>query len=138
MRLSHQASKIITMRIEKIIVTGLFGNLDHQIPLHESGVTLIHGPNGAGKTTVLNLLKSIFDIDSLLAIKFKRCGIVTSNNSLLTIEKCPLARDDVQQIALRYAYKSSEQDMSCDFEPLPDEQSSTVPLKSSRIARIDK
>lgn len=77
------------MRINKIIVSGLFGNLNHEIPLHESGVTMIHGPNGCGKTTILNLLKSIFDyeFDSLLAIKFKTFEIIWSESQSLMVEK---------------------------------------------------
>jgi len=49
------------MRIEEIHVTGLFGVLNHHIPLNPSDrITIIHGLNGTGKTTLLKMLHGLF------------------------------------------------------------------------------
>lgn len=48
-------------KIEYVKVDGLFGSLNHIIPLHSEGVSIIHGPNGCGKTTVLRLMSSLIN-----------------------------------------------------------------------------
>ncbi len=52
------------MRITKISVKGLFGYLDHEIPLNqESRITIIHGPNGVGKTVLMRMVHSLFNFE---------------------------------------------------------------------------
>lgn len=55
-------------RIRRIKVDKLFGVFDHDIPLNESGITLIHGPNGYGKTAILTL------VDALARLDVDTCG----------------------------------------------------------------
>ncbi|MBL8618660.1 MAG: ATP-binding protein [Deltaproteobacteria bacterium] len=44
-------------RVRRVVVRGLFGLYDHDIPLTDKPrVTIIHGPNGVGKTSVLRLV----------------------------------------------------------------------------------
>ncbi|MFH9177985.1 AAA family ATPase [Streptomyces albogriseolus] len=50
------------MALTHITVKGLFGELNHEIPVHwREGLTLLHGPNGTGKTSVLRILDSLFN-----------------------------------------------------------------------------
>lgn len=49
----------MTPEVVGLEISGLFSSLDHNIPLHKDGITLIHGPNGCGKTTVLRLLTAV-------------------------------------------------------------------------------
>lgn len=49
------------MRISRIIIEGLFGLFNHDIPFKtKDRVTIIHGPNGVGKTTILKLIADLF------------------------------------------------------------------------------
>ena len=49
------------MRITKVSVKKLFGIFDHEIPMHDSRITIIHGPNGFGKTILLTMTHSLFN-----------------------------------------------------------------------------
>lgn len=49
------------MRITKVSVKKLFGIFDHEIPLHDSRITIIHGPNGFGKTILLTMIHGLFN-----------------------------------------------------------------------------
>ena len=55
-------------KIIRIQVNGLFGFLDHDVPLSEEGVTFIHGPNGCGKTSFLKLIGAFYEWDLLTLI----------------------------------------------------------------------
>ena len=49
------------MRITKVSVKKLFGIFDHEIPLKDSRITIIHGPNGIGKTVLLTMIHGLFN-----------------------------------------------------------------------------
>ena len=49
------------MRITKVSVKKLFGIFDHEIPLKDSRITIIHGPNGFGKTMLLTMIHGLFN-----------------------------------------------------------------------------
>ena len=49
------------LRIERILITGLFGMFRHDIKLNvDENITIIHGPNGVGKITILKMLTDLF------------------------------------------------------------------------------
>jgi len=49
------------MKITRVVVKGLFGVFDHDIPLKkESGITIIIGENGLGKTVILESINAFF------------------------------------------------------------------------------
>lgn len=55
--LPPQIAKAPLPRVRRVVVRGLFGLYDHDIPLTDKPrVTIIHGPNGVGKTSVLRLV----------------------------------------------------------------------------------
>ena len=63
------------MRIRRIIIEGLFGLFNHDIPFKtDDRVTIIHGPNGVGKTTILKLIADLFAkrFQSLRACPYQR------------------------------------------------------------------
>jgi predicted ATP-binding protein involved in virulence len=78
-----------TSTITDINVFGLFGYLDHRIPLDKDGITFIHGPNGCGKTTVLRLVASVFSWDTsyLFETNFSKIEIYKDNDTIFSIEK---------------------------------------------------
>ena len=48
------------LRLERIIVNGLFGIYDHDIRLKLSDrITFLHGPNGVGKTVILGMINAL-------------------------------------------------------------------------------
>lgn len=52
------------MEIKSFEINGLFGYLNHKIPLMtDSGITIIIGENGLGKTITLNLISAFFNED---------------------------------------------------------------------------
>lgn len=82
------------LKITRIVVNKLFGNLVHDISLNEEGLTFIHGPNGCGKTTVLNLLFGVLrkQFQALRPIDFESLEIVYSDSALLKFQKVKRAR----------------------------------------------
>ncbi len=88
------------MKINKIAVRGLFGNLDHEIPLSEGGLTFIHGPNGCGKTTVLRLVHSLLtgDLQVLKATDFKELEIFYSDDNSVLVTRISIPESASKEI----------------------------------------
>lgn len=58
--MNQQDTAAGTKRIEKVVVQGLFGTFDHEIPLNkDERITIIHGLNGYGKTMILRMLAAL-------------------------------------------------------------------------------
>jgi ABC-type lipoprotein export system ATPase subunit len=77
------------MKIKHIGVRGLFGNLDHEIPLSDGGLTFIHGPNGCGKTTVLRLVHALLtgELQILKTVDFKELEISYSDGQAVIVTR---------------------------------------------------
>ena len=77
------------MKIEKISVFNLFGNLDHKVDLKPEGVTFIHGPNGCGKTTLLKMVHSLLtgQIHALKLVEFSKLELLYSDKTTLSVIK---------------------------------------------------
>ncbi len=90
------------IRLARVKVDGLFGALDHDIPLFpEDSLSIITAPNGYGKTTVLRILRAIFmgNVDELrdlpfesVRLDFLREGTPGGATDVLTIAKEQVAR----------------------------------------------
>ncbi|PPK72981.1 putative ATP-binding protein involved in virulence [Methylobacter tundripaludum] len=80
---------MITSKIKDIKILGLFGYLDHKIPLNDAGITFIHGPNGCGKTTVLRLVSAVFSWDTsyLFDMNFLRIEIMMTDDAVFSVLK---------------------------------------------------
>lgn len=77
-------------RIKQISVEGLFGTLNHSIPLHmEDRITIIHGLNGVGKTVILRLLDELFSRRNieLRKIPFTKFQVELDDNSCFWVTK---------------------------------------------------
>lgn len=77
------------MKITRISVLGLFGNLDHEIPLGGGGITFIHGPNGCGKTTVLRLVHALLagELQTLKTVDFKVLEVTYADGQSLRVSR---------------------------------------------------
>lgn len=77
------------MKITKINVEDLFGNLNYSIPLSDEGITFIHGPNGCGKTTLLRLVQGFLtgEFQSLKLIDFGSLELSYSDKHKLRVER---------------------------------------------------
>jgi ABC-type transport system involved in cytochrome c biogenesis ATPase subunit len=77
------------MKISKVSVQGLFGTLDHEIPLGSGGITFIHGPNGCGKTTVLRLVHLLIsgELHTLKSIDFKELKVTYADSHSLLVTR---------------------------------------------------
>ena len=63
------------MKINKIVVEGLFGIFDHEIPINnQEGITIIIGENGLGKTIIFEMIEAFFNnkFDFFESIEFKK------------------------------------------------------------------
>ncbi len=79
-------------RIKQISVEGLFGTLNHVIPLHtEEKITIVHGPNGVGKTIILRLINDLFSQRNaeLRKIPFSKLQVDFDDKSSFWIIKSP-------------------------------------------------
>ena len=84
------------MRITKISVKGLFGYLDHEIPLNqESRITIIHGPNGVGKTTILEMIHGLFNakLRVFYEVPFTEFIVEYDRHQRITVEKAAQTPD---------------------------------------------
>lgn len=77
------------MKIKKIRVENLFGNLNHTIPLSDEGITFIHGPNGCGKTTLLRLVQDFLagEFKSLKTTDFTALEIHYDDDHKLRVDR---------------------------------------------------
>jgi len=78
------------MKIQKIQVTNLFGNFNHEISLNtKEHITIIHGPNGIGKTIILSMLDKLFHshYSDFYNIPFLEFRIFFDDGGILTIKK---------------------------------------------------
>ncbi|MCW2279011.1 AAA family ATPase [Heliophilum fasciatum] len=77
------------MKIQNLWVEGLFGEHNYEVPLHESGITVIHAPNGLGKTTLLRLIDGALNgrFFELQKIQFEKLGFLFSDGSRLCVCK---------------------------------------------------
>lgn len=98
------------MRIAKISVKGLFGYLDHEIPLNqESRITIIHGPNGVGKTVLMSMVDSIFhcNYDFLKRTPFNKVNIQFENEYSIEIDKKCNKEEFESEVILNVIYINS-------------------------------
>jgi predicted ATP-binding protein involved in virulence len=79
------------MKLSKVSVRGLFGTLNHEIPLGTGGITFIHGPNGCGKTTVLRMVHALLvgELQILKTIDFQELQVTYSDNHSLLVSRVP-------------------------------------------------
>lgn len=92
------------MRITKISVKKLFGIFDHEIPMHDSRITIIHGPNGFGKTILLTMIHGLFnsEYEVFFNIPFEEFRVEFENDEGIYIrafsEDDDQERDDTSKI----------------------------------------
>ncbi|PWK15570.1 AAA family ATPase [Tumebacillus permanentifrigoris] len=78
------------MKITRVVVKGLFGIFDHDIPINtQDNITIIHGPNGFGKTALLKLVNSIFrrDFAELWKIPYHEIEVFLTDDVKLMFRK---------------------------------------------------
>ena len=78
------------MKLEKVIVSSLFGVFDHEIPFKvESGITIVIGENGLGKTVILEAINALFDkkYSFFGSLEFGSFNFYFSNNEIWQLTK---------------------------------------------------
>ena len=88
------------LRLQRIVVDGLFGTYDHDINLNlQDRVTLLHGPNGVGKTVILGMISALLQkrFDYFHGIPFSRFFLQFDDGSTLELkEQNETASDDTR------------------------------------------
>ena len=76
-------------QIRKIKVKSLFGLFDYDIPLNDSGITILIGVNGSGKSTIFKILNSILNKEfyNILDVDFKLFEIYFDNGNIIKCER---------------------------------------------------
>lgn len=84
-------------RLTVVSVKGLHGRFTHCVPMHSSGITLVHGPNGCGKSTLLRLVQCVLDNNphGLLKYRFDELALEFERGTSLIIRQ--VARDPEQK-----------------------------------------
>ena len=101
------------MQLSKIEVKGLFGFLDHTIPLNtDEKITIIHGPNGMGKTVLLTMIDSIFNFryPIIQRVPFKDITLYFNSGGKLIVKKETHEenKEKFNQLVFEYREKSSD------------------------------
>ncbi|NOU75499.1 AAA family ATPase [Paenibacillus sp. LMG 31458] len=133
------------MKIKNILVTKLFGEFDHEIPLNiEEHITLIHGPNGLGKTTLLNMIHNFFTHNflKLSTIPFSEFIVHFDDDSSVSVINKPvedIKKNDNNSLLIVYKpYKGKYKNYKPTFEE--DNNSFSVPIQmiSDIIPGLDR
>lgn len=76
-------------QIRKIKVKSLFGLFNYDIPLYDSGITILIGVNGSGKSTIFKILNSILNKEfyNILDVDFKLFEINFNNGNIIKCER---------------------------------------------------
>jgi len=76
-------------QIRKMKVKSLFGLFDYDIPLNDSGITILIGVNGSGKSTIFKILNSILNKEfyNILDVDFKLFEIYFDNGNIIKCER---------------------------------------------------
>ena len=85
------------LRLQRIVVDGLFGTYNHDINLNlNDRVTLLHGPNGVGKTVLLGMVCALLQerFDYFRRIPFSRFLLAFDDGSTLELQENDEAESD--------------------------------------------
>ena len=85
------------LRLQRIVVDGLFGTYNYDINLNlNDRVTLLHGPNGVGKTVLLEMVYALLQerFDYFRRIPFSRFLLAFDDGSTLELQENNAEGDD--------------------------------------------
>ena len=77
------------LRLQRIVVGGLFGTYNHDINLNlNDRVTLLHGPNGVGKTVILEMIRALLEerFDYFWSIPFSQFSLSFHDGSTIELQ----------------------------------------------------
>lgn len=88
--------------LTSVSVRGLFGQIDHVIPLNADGITLVHGPNGIGKTTVLKMIQLAMDRDffELAKCEFGEMCLMFDDDFTYRINRSAPSQDELEDLRI--------------------------------------
>ncbi len=96
-------AKAAFLRLQRIVVDGLFGTYNHDIKLNlHDRVTLLHGPNGVGKTVILGMINALLreQLGYFGRIPFLRFILFFDDGSKLKLEANNDSTGDDQRFLL--------------------------------------
>ena len=87
--MNSEINEIQNNRIVRIKVESLFGLFDYEIPLNDSGVTILIGINGSGKSTIFKILHNVLKAKfyNILDVDFKSFHIYFENGDFIKCER---------------------------------------------------
>ena len=112
------------MRFRKVSVKGLFGYLDHEIPLNqESRITIIYGPNGVGKTFLLELIHGLFHYEyrRIWEAPFENLRVEFEGGEFIHVEKHTEGGGNNANTLFLVAYEDGTGQEHIPFLPKPDD-----------------
>lgn len=114
--------KVAKDRVSRVVVNGLFGLFDHDIPLNlNSGLTIMHGPNGVGKTIVLRMIEEIVSGNPkiLHKIPYEDFTITFQSGDRVTVSQTKAQTgDDGRRI--NYSASIAKEEFNVDNIAMPD------------------
>ena len=103
------------LRLQRIVVEGLFGTYNHDINLNlHDRVTLLHGPNGVGKTVILGMISALLQerFDYFQRIPFSRFLLVFDDGSTLALQANDETESDDRRFLLTLTRSTTSQSMT--------------------------
>ena len=103
------------LRLQRIVVEGLFGTYNHDINLNlHDRVTLLHGPNGVGKTVILGMISALLQkrFDYFQRIPFSRFLLVFDDGSTLALQANDETESDDRPFQLTLTRSAISQSMT--------------------------
>lgn len=78
------------MKLKKIVVSGLFGRFDHEIPINLADrITIMISPNGFGKTMILRLVYALLNQSffTLAQLPFRELRLEFDDLTTISVQK---------------------------------------------------
>ena len=105
------------LRLQRIVVEGLFGTYNHDINLNlHDRVTLLHGANGVGKTVILEMIRALLRkrFDYFQKIPFSRFMLVFDDGSTLELQANDGKESNDRPFLLTLTRSATSQSMTVD------------------------
>ena len=109
------------MRIDRIIVSGLFDRFNHDLVFKpDERITIMIGPNGFGKTMILRIVNALFNqpLRTLARMPFEEVAVCFDDKSHLSVARKPSnAQSRDAESELKLSYQNPDSTIADSFQP---------------------